>query len=156
MHDEHQYAYRYNQINTPPKQVEAIRQHCVERVMRDYLMKRLLEKPEKILAVRLRESDSPVFGFSGREEWREIHISLEVNEVSTFYITEYIDLRPVGWWALSQTAAEEIMHRLTEWWQLPLAQKRAKWGRRLARFERKHFGRAFNDGRQKPGITFSI
>ena len=155
MHEEYHYAYRYDEL-IPPEQVLYIRHRCLDRLLLGKLAGHLLGNLDKTFTVRLTElKDTTGAPWRDRYAWAEIHLKLEVNEVATMYVTEYVDYRPFGWWALSQTAMEEIGRRLTWWWRRSLSHRRRIWLGRLARFEREHFGRSFDGRKQKSGAFIS-
>lgn len=149
MNDAHM-GYRYEPDRYTDVELAHIRRRMVDRLLQEQLSDLLLKQPGKVFAVRLQMSDEydPTMSYMAPRTVRDLRASLTINQAQTIEIREYVDFRPMGWWELSQTATEEIRRRIRNWWRRPLEVRIWNWQQRMAYFEKKHFGRAF-DGRNK-------
>jgi hypothetical protein len=97
----------------------------------------------KTYGIKLDIKQGPAYDFYARDDV-QIDMRLTMYQAEQ-RIMEYVDYRPMDWMTLSQTATEEIRHRLKSWWKRPLQARLYLWGLRLDAFERRHFGRAFDN-----------
>lgn len=148
MNDAH-IAMRYDAAQITDAEKVSRARRMVGRLLAESLTDHLLNNQDRPYAIRLTVDDEEYQGYyHPREIVRELRIGLTWHQAERMEIREYIDFRPMDWMTLSQTATEEIRRRIRNWWRRPLAVRVWNWQRRMAYFEKKHFGRAF-DGRNK-------
>jgi hypothetical protein len=97
----------------------------------------------KTYGIKLDVRQGPAYDFYARNDV-QIDMRLTMYQAER-RIMEYVDYRPMDWMTLSHTAMEEIRHRLKSWWKRPLQTRLYVWRLRLDAFERRHFGRAFDN-----------
>lgn len=139
-------AWRYDAVLTPAAEVVQLRRRIVNRLLQEQLADRLIAQEGKAFVVRLRIVDQDALSFYPmRPDYKELLCSLEINPAQTMEIRDYIDYRPLGWAELSQTALAEMRRRLFAWARRPLSYRWYLWNLRMARFEKRHFGRVFKN-----------
>jgi hypothetical protein len=97
----------------------------------------------KTYGVKLDIRQEPFRSYSIRSEGTQIDMRVTMYPADQ-RIIEFVDYRPMNWMTLSQTAMEEIRHRLSSWWRRPIKTRLYLWRLWLDGVERRHFGYTFD------------